>query len=170
MKKSFFIYILWNLSKTCCPVANKATLRCFLDFWSGMNLHTGVVLQTTYTDAQPVVPLGHRPTNASAEKEAWACDPTATLAKNSKQWCLHVPVVQERSADVGWFNFFFSHFVFGGRTCRVIASSRRDCQRFPFDDVAEKSESLQETNQWMNSLWNVSYAIKVINCLLAQQF
>lgn len=33
-----------------------------------------------------------------------------------------------------------------------------------------KSDSLRKTNQWMNSLWNVSYAIKVINCLSARQF
>lgn len=140
----------------------------FLGFWSSVDLHTGVILLTTYTDAQPVVPLGHRPTNASAVKEAWACDPTATLAKQKTM--MSPCACGARAFSTRGLIKFFSRFVFGGRTCRVIASSRRDCQRFPFDDVAEKSDSLQETNQWMNSLWNVSYAIKVINCLLAQRF
>lgn len=120
---------------------------------------------------QPAVPLetSTPQTPQQSKRRGLAIQPPHSQKKNTENngvsvcpWC--------KSVAQTWADLIFSRFVFGGGTCGVIASSRRDCQRFPFDDVAEKSDSLQETNQWMNSLWNVSYAIKVINCLLAQQF
>lgn len=122
---------LWNVSKTCSPVANEATQSGFVGC---AELSWAVEVAWTYTQVRS----SRSPTLMHSELCRWDVDRQMpqqrnrrglmiqlSLLQNRKQWCLHVCVVWELSADVGWLLFFFFPFCFWRKDVQS------DCQLTP---------------------------------------